>query len=537
MAKELTFAKNARNRLMVGLNKLADAVRVTAGPKGRNAVIEKKYGAPLIANDGVTIAKEIELSDPIENMGAKLIAEAAISTNDIAGDGTTTATILTQEMVNRAVDAINSGSNPVNIRRGIEEATQVIIQALTKASKSITTSDEIAQVGAISSGSKQIGELIAKAMQIVGKQGVITIDDAKTLTTTLDTTEGLEFKGGYGSPYMVTDHEKMVAVLEQPKILVSANKINTVKELVPILEACMESNDSLVIVSTDFSDEVVTTLAVNKLRGTLNVITVKCNEYGERQKAVLEDLSITVGATLIDSAIGVDLKNVTMEHLGTAGKVTVGKEKTTIIDGGKDNQDAIKNHIKTLDSRLRSIGNEDKYSAEILRERIASLSQGVAVIRVGGATEIAQKELKLRIEDALNSTKAAVEEGIVSGGGIALINSISSIAYLTSSDREVAIGYDIVREALKAPARQIIENAGFNSSKTINYILNQGVGIGFNAETGEYVDMIRSGIIDPTKVTKTALEKASSVAGLMITTEVAINDIKENNEKNNVFGE
>lgn len=536
MSKELTFSKAARNRLNLGLNKLADAVRITAGPKGRNALIEKKYGAPLIANDGVTIAKEIELADPIENMGAKLIAEAAISTNDIAGDGTTTATILTQEMVNKAIDAINGGANPVNIRRGIEEASQVIIQNLAKVSKSITTSDEIAQVGAISSGSKQIGELIAKAMQIVGKKGVITIDDAKTLTTTLDTTEGLEFKGGYGSPYMVTDHEKMVAVLEEPRILVSANKINNIKELIPLLESCMESNISLVIVANEFSDEVVTTLAVNKLRGTLNVITIKCNEYGERQKAVLEDLAITVGANLIDSALGLELKNVTIDDLGTAGKITVGKEKTTVIDG-KGNQEKIHNHVKTLEGKLNAL-NDDKYNAEILRERIASMSQGVAVIRVGGATEIAQKEMKLRIEDALNSTKAAVEEGIVSGGGIALINSISSIAYLTSSDREVAIGYDIVREALKAPARQIIENAGFNSSKTINYILNQGVGIGFNAETGEYVDMIRSGIIDPTKVTKTALEKAASVAGLMITTEVAINDIKEkDSNKNNIFGE
>lgn len=534
MAKELTFSKNARNRLMIGLNKLADAVKITAGPKGRNALIEKKYGAPLIANDGVTIAKEIELSDPIENMGAKLIAEAAISTNDIAGDGTTTATILTQEMVNRAIDAINSGANPVNIRRGIEEASQIITQALTKSSKSITTSDEIAQVGAISSGSRQIGELIAKAMQTVGKQGVITIDDAKTLTTTLDTTEGLEFKGGYGSPYMVTDHEKMIAVLEEPKVLVSANKINTIKELIPILEACMESSLSLVIVSTDFSDEVVTTLAVNKLRGTLNVITVKCNEYGERQRGVLEDLAVTVGAKLVDSSIGFELKNITMDDLGTAGKITIGKEKTTVIDG-KGSQELIKKHIQTLEGKLKAIA-DDKYASEILRDRIASMSQGVAVIRVGGVTEIAQKELKLRIEDALNSTKAAVEEGIVSGGGIALINSISSIAYLTSSDREVAIGYDIVREALKAPAKQIIENAGFNSSKTINYILNQGVGIGFNAETGEYVDMIRSGIIDPTKVTKTALEKAASVAGLMITTEVAINDIKEKDDRN-VFGE
>lgn len=534
MAKELTFSKLARNRLVAGINKLADAVKVTAGPKGRNALIEKKYGAPLIANDGVTIAKEVELSDPIENMGAKLIAEAAISTNDIAGDGTTTATILTQEMVNRAIDAINSGANPVNIRRGIEEASEVIIKSLTKASKPINTSDEIAQVGAISSGSKQIGELIAKAMQIVGKKGVITIDDAKTLNTTLDTTEGLEFKGGYGSPYMVSDHEKMLAILEDPKVLVSANKINTVKELLPILEASMEANTPLVIVATEFSDEVVTTLAVNKLRGTLNVISVKCNEYGERQRAVLEDLAITVGATLVDSALGNDLKSMTYENLGSAGKITIGKEKTTVIDGRGDQQ-KIKEHIKMLEGKIAATIN-DKYANEILRERLASMSQGVAVVRVGGATEVAQKELKLRIEDALNSTKAAVEEGIVSGGGIALINSIASIAYMNSNDREVAIGYEIVREALKAPARQIIENAGYNPSKTINYILNQGVGVGFNAETGEYVDMIRSGIIDPTKVTKTALEKAASIASLIITTEVSINDIKEDNNRN-VFGE
>lgn len=528
MAKELTFSKSARNRLLVGINKLADAVRITAGPKGRNALIEKKYSAPLIANDGVTIAKEIELSDPIENMGAKLIAEAAISTNDIAGDGTTTATILTQEMVNRAIEAVNSGANPVNIRRGIEEASDLIVKTLTKASKPINTSDEIAQVGAISSGSKQIGELIAKAMQIVGKKGVITIDDAKTLNTTLDTTEGLEFKGGYGSPYMVSDHEKMIAVLEEPRVLISANKINTVKELLPILEASMEANVPLVVVASDFSEEVVTTLAVNKLRGTLNVITVKCNEYGERQHAVLEDLAVTVGTPLVDNSLGVELKNITFDQLGSAGKVTIGKEKTTVIDGHGDPAE-IQKHIKTLEGKINATV-DDKYAKEILQERLASMSQGVAVIRVGGATEVAQKEFKLRIEDALNSTKAAVEEGIVSGGGVALINSISSIAYLKSSDKEISLGYDIVREALKAPARQIIENAGYNSSKIINYILNQGVGIGFNAETGEYADMIRSGIIDPTKVTKTALEKAASVASLLITTEVAINDIKE--EKN-----
>lgn len=533
MAKDLTFSKSARNKLLVGLNKLADAVRITAGPKGRNALIEKKYGAPLIANDGVTIAKEIELADPIENMGAKLIAEAAISTNDLAGDGTTTATILTQEMVNKAIDAINSGANPVNIRHGIEEGAAIISKALSKMSKSISTSDEIAQVGSISSGSKQIGELIAKAMEIVGKNGVITIDDAKTLNTTLDTTEGLEFKGSYGSPYMVTDHEKMIAIVENPKILVSKNKINTVKELLPILEASMESGNSLIIIATDFSEEVVTTLAVNKLRGTLNVITVKCNEYGERQEAVLEDLAITVGSKLVDSNTGVDLKSITIEDLGTAGKITIGKEKTTVIDG-KGDAAKIREHIKTIEGRIAAA--DDKYSKEVLQERLASMSQGVAVIRVGGITEVAQKELKLRIEDALNSTKAAVEEGIVPGGGIALMNSIPAIAHLKSSDREVNIGYEIVREALKAPARQIIENAGYNSSKTINYILNQGVGIGFNAENGEYVDMIRSGIIDPTKVTKTALEKAASVASLMITTEVAINDIKEE-KSSNVFDE
>ena len=528
MAKELTFQKQARNKLLLGLNKLADAVKITAGPKGRNALIEKKYGAPLIANDGVTIAKEIELPDPIENMGAKLIAEAAISTNDIAGDGTTTATILTQEMVNRAIDAINLGANPVNIRKGMDEAAHLVGKYLTKVSKPIKTKEEIAQVGAISSGSKQIGELISRAMETVGKNGVITIDDAKTLNTTLDTTEGLEFKGGYGSPYMVTDHEKMIAVLNDARILVSANKINTVKELLPLLEGCMEASIPLVIVATDFSEEVVTTLAVNKLRGTLNVITVKCNEFGDRQRFVLEDLAVTVGTKLVDSALGNELKNFKVDELGSAGKITIGKEKTTVIDGRGD-KETINHHVKTIQGRINAIV-DDKYSKDLLQERLAAMSKGVAVIRVGGATEVAQKELKLRIEDALNSTKAAVQEGIVPGGGVAFMNAISEIATLNSGDKEINIGYDIVRDALKAPARQIIENAGYNSSKTINYILNQTVGVGFNAETGEFVDMIRSGIIDPTKVAKTALEKATSVASLMITTEVAINEIKE--EKN-----
>ncbi|WP_027119483.1 chaperonin GroEL [[Mycoplasma] testudinis] len=534
MAKDLTFQKLARNRLLSGLNKLADAVKITAGPKGRNALIERKYGAPLIANDGVTIAKEIELSDAIENMGAKLIAEAAISTNDIAGDGTTTATILTQEMVNKAIEAINAGANPVNIRKGIDEAAHLVGKYLTKISKPINTKEEIAQVGAISSGSKQIGQLIAKAMEIVGKSGVITIDDAKTLNTTLETTEGLEFKGGYGSPYMVTDHEKMIAVLDEAKILVSANKINTVKELLPLLEGCMEASVPLVIVATDFSDEVVTTLAVNKLRGTLNVITVKCNEYGDRQRSVLEDLAVTVGTKLIDASLGLDLKSIKLEDLGSAGKITIGKEKTTVIDGHGDRHE-IDEHIKTIQGRINAIV-DDKYAKDMLQERLAAMSKGVAVIRVGGATEVAQKELKLRIEDALNSTKAAVAEGIVPGGGIAFMNAIPEIAHLNSDDKEITIGYDIVREALKAPARQIIENSGYNSSKTINYILNQGLGVGFNAESGEYVDMIRSGIIDPTKVTKTALEKAASVASLMITTEVAISDIKEKDSQNQ-FGE
>lgn len=526
MTKELTFGKAARNRLVDGINKLADAVRITAGPKGRNALIEKKYSAPLIANDGVTIAKEIELADPIENMGAKLIAEAAISTNEIAGDGTTTATILTQEIVNRAIDAINGGANPVNIRRGIEEAAAAAVAALTKTAKPIATTEEIAQVGAISSGSKQIGELIAKAMQTVGKKGVITIDDAKTLTTTLDTTEGLEFKGGYGSPYMVTDHEKMIATVEGAKILVSANKVNTVKELLPILEAAMESSHPLVLVASDFSDEVVTTLAVNKLRGTLNVISIKCNEFGERQRATLEDLAVTVGATLVDSAAGVELKGLGFEKLGSAGKVTVGKDKTTVIDGAGDAK-IINAHIKMLEGKILA-AKDDKYNADILRERLAAMSKGVAVIRVGGATEVAQKEFKLRIEDALNSTKAAVEEGIVPGGGVALLNCIPVIEQLDSADNEVKTGYSIVLEALKAPARQIIENAGYNGTKQVGLILRESVGLGFDAETGrQSVDMVRNGIIDPAKVTKTALEKAASVAGLMITTEVAINAMPE----------
>lgn len=419
MAKELVFGKNARNKLLAGINKLADAVKVTVGPKGQNVILGRKFSNPLITNDGVTIAKEIELTDPLENIGAKVISVAAVSTNDIAGDGTTTATILAQEMTNRGVEAVNNGANPVNVRRGIEDASQLIITELDKRSKKINTNEEIEQVAAISSGSKEIGKLIAQAMALVGKNGVITTDDAKTINTTLETTEGIEFKGTYASPYMVSDQEKMEVVLDQPKILVSAMKINTIKEILPLLEGSMENGNPLLIVAPDFAEEVVTTLAVNKLRGTINVVAVKCNEYGERQKAALEDLAISTGTLAYNNELGGGFKDVTVNHLGEARRVQVAKEKTTVI-GGKGSKETIQKHLDLLNGRLKQ--TTEKYDTDLLKERIAHLSQGVAVVRVGGATELAQKELKLRIEDALNSTKAAVEEGIISGGGIALLN-------------------------------------------------------------------------------------------------------------------
>ncbi|MGV1735669.1 chaperonin GroEL [Mycoplasmoides pneumoniae] len=538
MAKELVFGKNARNKLLAGINKLANAVKVTVGPKGQNVILGRKFSNPLITNDGVTIAKEIELTDPLENIGAKVISVAAVSTNDIAGDGTTTATILAQEMTNRGVEAVNNGANPVNVRRGIEDASQLIITELDKRSKKINTNEEIEQVAAISSGSKEIGKLIAQAMALVGKNGVITTDDAKTINTTLETTEGIEFKGTYASPYMVSDQEKMEVVLDQPKILVSAMKINTIKEILPLLEGSMENGNPLLIVAPDFAEEVVTTLAVNKLRGTINVVAVKCNEYGERQKAALEDLAISTGTLAYNNELGGGFKDVTVNHLGEARRVQVAKEKTTVI-GGKGSKETIQKHLDLLNGRLKQ--TTEKYDTDLLKERIAHLSQGVAVVRVGGATELAQKELKLRIEDALNSTKAAVEEGIISGGGIALLN-VSTILNdskladkykaETSAEnlKEILVGYEIVRKSLEAPVRQIIENSGVNPVKVFAELRSEADGVGFDAETKKKVDMIRSGIIDPTKVTKTALEKAASVASSLITTSVAVYDIKENKE-------
>lgn len=538
MAKELVFGKNARNKLLAGINKLADAVKVTVGPKGQNVILGRKFSNPLITNDGVTIAKEIELTDPLENIGAKVISVAAVSTNDIAGDGTTTATILAQEMTNRGVEAVNNGANPVNVRRGIEDASQLIITELDKRSKKINTNEEIEQVAAISSGSKEIGKLIAQAMALVGKNGVITTDDAKTINTTLETTEGIEFKGTYASPYMVSDQEKMEVVLDQPKILVSAMKINTIKEILPLLEGSMENGNPLLIVAPDFAEEVVTTLAMNKLRGTINVVAVKCNEYGERQKAALEDLAISTGTLAYNNELGGGFKDVTVNHLGEARRVQVAKEKTTVI-GGKGSKETIQKHLDLLNGRLKQ--TTEKYDTDLLKERIAHLSQGVAVVRVGGATELAQKELKLRIEDALNSTKAAVEEGIISGGGIALLN-VSTILNdskladkykaETSAEnlKEILVGYEIVRKSLEAPVRQIIENSGVNPVKVFAELRSEADGVGFDAETKKKVDMIRSGIIDPTKVTKTALEKAASVASSLITTSVAVYDIKENKE-------
>lgn len=526
-AKQLVFGKEARSKILRGLNQLADSVRVTAGPKGRNVILEKKFGAPIIVNDGVTIAKEIELSDPVENMGARIVAEAAIATNDIAGDGTTTATILAQRMVNDAIGYINNGSNPVNVRRGMEMATAAVIKNLAKISKSISTFDEIAQVGNISSNSKVIGEQIAKAMQVVGKDGVITIDDGKTVDTTLEITKGLEFSGGYSSPYMVTDNEKMIVSLDNVLVLVSAKKVNTMKEILPLLEGVVESSSPLVVVASDFSDEVVTNLAINKLRGTLNVVTVKCTEFGDKQKALLEDLAISTGCKLVDDSLGVDFKNLTVSDLGGAQKVTVTKDKTTFVQG-KGEVGAVENHVQTLKHRLKNVVDDD-FLRDLLNQRIGRLSNGVAVIKVGGATEVEQKELKLRIEDALNSTKAAVEEGIVPGGGVALLNSVLSLSALSSADKDVAIGHQIVRDALSAPFQQILLNAGLNASKLIKTVMDAGVDQGINAETGEHVNMVRAGIIDPTKVVKVALEKATSVAALLITTEVSVVEIKEKN--------
>ncbi|HEM3524680.1 TPA: chaperonin GroEL [Streptococcus suis] len=518
MAKEIKFAADARESMVRGVDILADTVKVTLGPKGRNVVLEKAYGSPLITNDGVTIAKEIELEDHFENMGAKLVSEVASKTNDIAGDGTTTATVLTQAIVREGLKNVTAGANPIGIRRGIEAAVVTAVEALKAQASPVSNKAEIAQVAAVSSRSEKVGEYISEAMERVGTDGVITIEESRGMETELDVVEGMQFDRGYLSQYMVTDNEKMVAELENPFILITDKKISHIQDILPLLESILQTNRPLLIIADDVDGEALPTLVLNKIRGTFNVVAVKAPGFGDRRKAMLEDIAILTGGTVITEDLGLDLKDATIEALGQAAKVVVDKDGTTIVEGA-GNPEAIANRVTVIKSQIE--GTTSEFDREKLQERLAKLSGGVAVIKVGAATETELKEMKLRIEDALNATRAAVEEGIVAGGGTALVNVIDSVAKLElKGDDET--GRNIVLRALEEPVRQIAYNAGYEGSVIIDKLKNSELGTGFNAATGEWVNMMDAGIIDPVKVTRSALQNAASVASLILTTEAVV---------------
>ena len=518
MAKDIKFSSDARSAMVRGVDVLADTVKVTLGPKGRNVVLEKSFGSPLITNDGVTIAKEIELEDHFENMGAKLVSEVASKTNDIAGDGTTTATVLTQAIVREGIKNVTAGANPIGIRRGIETAVATAVEALKNNAIPVSSKEAIAQVAAVSSRSEKVGEYISEAMEKVGKDGVITIEESRGMETELEVVEGMQFDRGYLSQYMVTDNEKMVADLEHPYILITDKKISNIQEILPLLESILQSNRPLLIIADDVDGEALPTLVLNKIRGTFNVVAVKAPGFGDRRKAMLEDIAILTGGTVITDDLGLELKDATIEALGQAAKVSVDKDSTVIVEGS-GNPEAIANRVAVIKSQIETTTSE--FDREKLQERLAKLSGGVAVIKVGAATETELKEMKLRIEDALNATRAAVEEGIVAGGGTALVNVISAVAALELEGDE-ATGRNIVLRALEEPVRQIAHNAGYEGSIVIDRLKNAEVGTGFNAATGEWVNMIDAGIIDPVKVSRSALQNAASVASLILTTEAVV---------------
>ncbi|CVM79014.1 TPA: chaperonin GroEL [Streptococcus pneumoniae] len=518
MSKEIKFSSDARSAMVRGVDILADTVKVTLGPKGRNVVLEKSFGSPLITNDGVTIAKEIELEDHFENMGAKLVSEVASKTNDIAGDGTTTATVLTQAIVREGIKNVTAGANPIGIRRGIETAVAAAVEALKNNAIPVANKEAIAQVAAVSSRSEKVGEYISEAMEKVGKDGVITIEESRGMETELEVVEGMQFDRGYLSQYMVTDSEKMVADLENPYILITDKKISNIQEILPLLESILQSNRPLLIIADDVDGEALPTLVLNKIRGTFNVVAVKAPGFGDRRKAMLEDIAILTGGTVITEDLGLDLKDATIEALGQAARVTVDKDSTVIVEGA-GNPEAISHRVAVIKSQIETTTSE--FDREKLQERLAKLSGGVAVIKVGAATETELKEMKLRIEDALNATRAAVEEGIVAGGGTALVNVIPAVANLELTGDE-ATGRNIVLRALEEPVRQIAHNAGFEGSIVIDRLKNAEVGTGFNAATGEWVNMIEEGIIDPVKVSRSALQNAASVASLILTTEAVV---------------
>jgi len=518
MSKEIKFSSDARSAMVRGVDILADTVKVTLGPKGRNVVLEKSFGSPLITNDGVTIAKEIELEDHFENMGAKLVSEVASKTNDIAGDGTTTATVLTQAIVREGIKNVTAGANPIGIRRGIEAAVATAVEALKNNAIPVSSKEAIAQVAAVSSRSEKVGEYISEAMEKVGKDGVITIEESRGMETELEVVEGMQFDRGYLSQYMVTDNEKMVADLENPYILITDKKISNIQEILPLLESILQSSRPLLIIADDVDGEALPTLVLNKIRGTFNVVAVKAPGFGDRRKAMLEDIAILTGGTVITEDLGLELKDATIEALGQAARVTVDKDSTVIVEGA-GNPEAIANRVAVIKSQIETTTSE--FDREKLQERLAKLSGGVAVIKVGAATETELKEMKLRIEDALNATRAAVEEGIVAGGGTALVNVISAVAALELEGDE-ATGRSIVLRALEEPVRQIAYNAGYEGSIVIDRLKNAEAGTGFNAATGEWVNMIEAGIIDPVKVSRSALQNAASVASLILTTEAVV---------------
>ncbi|GEN36229.1 MULTISPECIES: chaperonin GroEL [Aneurinibacillus] len=523
MAKEIRFSEEARRAMLRGVDTLADAVKVTLGPKGRNVVLEKKFGSPLITNDGVTIAKEIELEDPFENMGAQLVKEVATKTNDVAGDGTTTATVLAQAMIREGLKNVTAGANPMVIRRGIEKAVRTAVEELHAISKPIEGKESIAQVAAISAADNEIGQLIAEAMEKVGKDGVITVEESKGFTTELDVVEGMQFDRGYASPYMITDTDKMEAVLENPYILITDKKVSSIQEILPVLEKVVQQGKPLLIIAEDVEGEALATLVVNKLRGTFTAVAVKAPGFGDRRKAMLEDIAALTGGQVITEDLGLDLKSASLQQLGQAGKVVVTKENTTIVEGAGDkaNIDARINQIRAAIETTTS-----EFDKEKLQERLAKLAGGVAVIKVGAATETELKEKKLRIEDALNATRAAVEEGIVAGGGTALVSIYNKVAEVQAEGDE-ATGVRIILRALEEPVRQIAANAGLEGSVIVERLKNEKVGIGFNAATAQWVNMIEAGIVDPAKVTRSALQNAASVAAMFLTTEAVVADKPE----------
>ncbi|HCV9451150.1 TPA: chaperonin GroEL [Staphylococcus aureus] len=533
MVKQLKFSEDARQAMLRGVDQLANAVKVTIGPKGRNVVLDKEFTAPLITNDGVTIAKEIELEDPYENMGAKLVQEVANKTNEIAGDGTTTATVLAQAMIQEGLKNVTSGANPVGLRQGIDKAVKVAVEALHENSQKVENKNEIAQVGAISAADEEIGRYISEAMEKVGNDGVITIEESNGLNTELEVVEGMQFDRGYQSPYMVTDSDKMVAELERPYILVTDKKISSFQDILPLLEQVVQSNRPILIVADEVEGDALTNIVLNRMRGTFTAVAVKAPGFGDRRKAMLEDLAILTGAQVITDDLGLDLKDASIDMLGTASKVEVTKDNTTVVDGDGD-ENSIDARVSQLKSQIEE--TESDFDREKLQERLAKLAGGVAVIKVGAASETELKERKLHIEDALNSTRAAVEEGIVAGGGTALVNIYQKVSEI-EAEGDIETGVNIVLKALTAPVRQIAENAGLEGSVIVERLKNAEPGVGFNAATNEWVNMLEAGIVDPTKVTRSALQHAASVAAMFLTTEAVVASIPEkNNDQPNMGG-